>query len=370
MKNWQKNLLIWSSLIVVVGLTAFFLRHDAQLYQRPIVQIEQVTNAKASKVTDQFGNQVKQTKQTVTAKFLNTKQRHQLVHFTNTYDSSMAMSQPLTKNMQVFISKIDHNTWQVKTMKRDATWVPILVLVLGILMILMGRAGRLTGLALGINTILFTVTIYLNLALGTGFVFWLFVLFSLLAATITLGLVMGFFNPQTWVVLATVITATLLAMGIGKLVFLATNNQGLHMELMSFITQLPEPLFLAMTLVGVLGAVMDESTDMIATLFSLEEEHQHVTTKELIIAGRRVGQEIFGALSNVLFLIFIAAQIPMALLYLRNGNTMTYTYRMNMSLGMVQTLISAIGIVLTVPAGIIWFLIFRRIRQRRQEANK
>ncbi len=63
----------------------------------------------------------------------------------------------------------------------------------------------------------------------------------------------------------------------------------------------------------------------------------------------------------------MAEQIPMAILYLRNGNNWGFTYMMNMSLGMIQTLISAIGIVLTVPAGIIWVLIVRKW-QRRKEA--
>lgn len=87
----------------------------------------------------------------------------------------------------------------------------------------------------------------------------------------------------------------------------------------------------------------------------------------MIDAGRHVGQEIFGALTNVLFLIFIAAQIPMAILFLRNGNNIGYTYDMNMALGMLQTLISAIGIVLTVPAGILWVIIDSKyeMRQRR-----
>ena len=50
----------------------------------------------------------------------------------------------------------------------------------------------------------------------------------------------------------------------------------------------------------------------------------------------------------------------MAVLYLRNGNDWGFTYMMNMSLGLVQTLISAIGIVLTVPAGIMWVLLVRK----------
>ena len=56
-----------------------------------------------------------------------------------------------------------------------------------------------------------------------------------------------------------------------------------------------------------------------------------------------------GPLINVLFFIFVAETMPMALLYLRNGNSWGYTFSMNMSLGVIQSLISGIGIVLAVP---------------------
>ena len=43
---------------------------------------------------------------------------------------------------------------------------------------------------------------------------------------------------------------------------------------------------------------------------------------------------------------------------------------MNMSLGLVQTLISAIGIVLTVPAGIMWVLLVRRFTRIKTEVPR
>ena len=117
-----------------------------------------------------------------------------------------------------------------------------------------------------------------------------------------------------------------------------------------------------MTLVGVLGAVMDEATDMIATLFRSSVTSQYGTKGTSYWTSCR--SRNFGALSNTLFLIFIAEQVPMAVLYLRNGNNWGFTYTMNLSLGMIQTLISAIGIVLTTPA--IWVWILRKRQQRRQ----
>lgn len=362
-----KRILPWVILVFISLLSVIVLRHNATMYNTPIGEVTHVQTNKTGRSSDQFGNNVKTTTQRVTVKLLNTTHKGQVLTIVNTYDSAMAINQPVKPHNQIFLSRSDDATWQFKTLKRDTVWVPVMIFVLGILIISMGRAGRLTVLSLGINILLFIVTVTLDLVTDNGNIFWLFMIFSVIAAALTLGLVMGFKNRQMWVIFLTVLTATALALLISEIVFTVTKQNGLHFELMSYITQLPKPLFMAMTLVGVLGAVMDEATDMIATLFSVQKERPDMTIREIIATGRHVGQEIFGALSNTLFLIFMAEQIPMAILYLRNGNNWGFTYMMNMSLGMIQTLISAIGIVLTVPAGIIWVLIVRKW-QRRKEA--
>ena len=51
---------------------------------------------------------------------------------------------------------------------------------------------------------------------------------------------------------------------------------------------------------------------------------------------------------TVLVLIFMAEALPMTILYLRDNNTLVYTFKYTLSLGVIQSLSSAIGIVLTV----------------------
>ena len=118
---------------------------------------------------------------------------------------------------------------------------------------------------------------------------------------------------------------------------------------MEYVTQNPEPLFLAETVLGSLGAVMDESTDIIVSLAKLRKENPLISMKQLWISGRNIGKTIMGPLLNVLFMIFMADTFSMMALYLRNGNGWGYSFEMNMQLGFVQSLISGIGIVLTVP---------------------
>lgn len=94
---------------------------------------------------------------------------------------------------------------------------------------------------------------------------------------------------------------------------------------------------------------MDESTDIIASLMALKTEKPDISAKQIFKSGRQIGGEIMGPLVNVLFFIFVAETLPLALLFLKNANSWGYTFNMTMSLGVVQSLISGIGIVLTIP---------------------
>lgn len=353
--------------VVAVMLVSYIgLRHDAMFYHRQLAEVMTVQNTSTTTQHDEFNNVTQHTTQRVRIRLLNGKEKGTVTTISNSYDSSLALTQPLKPGMQIFLSSVHGgHGWQFRTMKRDATWIPLLLGMFVLVIVQMGQAGRKTVMAVVINTVLFIFTIYLSSRMNDTAVFWLFIIFSLVTAVVTLGLVMGFQQEQTWAVVITVVTTIGLSLGLAQIVFWLTHEQGLHFELMTFITQLPGPMFMAMTLVGVLGAVMDEATDMIATLYALLATNPKVTLRQLITAGRHVGQEIFGALSNVLFLIFMANEIPMTLLYLRNGNNIGYTFQMNLSLGMIQTLISAIGIVLTVPVGIFWVWVFRRRHERR-----
>ena len=62
-----------------------------------------------------------------------------------------------------------------------------------------------------------------------------------------------------------------------------------------------------------------------------------------------VGRDIMGTLVNVLFMIFIAETMPMVFLMLRNGNNWPYILDQIMNLGILQTVVSGIGIVIAVP---------------------
>lgn len=107
---------------------------------------------------------------------------------------------------------------------------------------------------------------------------------------------------------------------------------------------------------------MDEATDIVSSLYELTQHKKDLTAKQLLLSGRTMGQEIMGPLINVLVLIFIAEALPMTILYLRDNNTLAFSFEFTLSLGAIQSLMSAIGICLTVIFASLTSLVFLKKR--------
>lgn len=343
----------WLLILVVVGLGAIlFTFHNESFYQRPLARVEQVRNEKAVKQTDEFKNVDWQTKQYLKIKMLNGKYRGKKLTVTNTYSYSGAMDQRYRVGNKIFLTHVHekdgllHAT--IAGYKRDTVIVFLVWLVILLLLLMMKKQGSLALLSVVVNSILFVLAIELDLKMQAAHVLLIFGTLALIFTIVSLILILGL-TKRMLATLGATVCGTLIAMLISLLVFQLTQERGIYYESMQYVTQVPRPLFLAETLLGSLGAVMDESSDIVATIFELRQLDPTATKSQLFMAGRSVGKSIMGPLVNVLFLIFMADTFTSSLLYLKNGNSWGYTFSMNMCLGTVQSLISGIGIVLAIP---------------------
>lgn len=340
-------------ILLVIGLGALlFTFHNEAFYQRPLAKVEQVHNEKAVKQTDEFKNVDWRTKQHLRIKMLNGKYRGHVLTVTNTYSYSGAMDQRYRVGNEIFLTRVHEKNGELHATiagyKRDTVIVFLVWLVILLLLLMMRRQGSLALLSVIVNTILFMLAIELDLRMQAAHVLLIFGVLALIFTVVSLVMILGFTRRMLATLGATVF-GTLAAMLISLLVFNLTQERGIYYESMQYVTQVPRPLFLAETLLGSLGAVMDESSDIVATIFELKQLDPAATKRQLFLAGRSVGQSIMGPLVNVLFLIFMADTFTSSLLYLKNGNSWGYTFSMNMCLGTVQSLISGIGIVLAIP---------------------
>ncbi|MBU7554567.1 YibE/F family protein [Pediococcus ethanolidurans] len=350
----------WLTIILVIllgGLLCWATQHDAALYQTPVGQVIKVTNQKKVSQTDNFHNHDFSQKQLLKVRILNGHYRNKVLRVQNTFSASNAMDQAYRKNQQLFLNiqkKANHKLQGTITdLKRDTVIVFLSFLAISLLLLTMKFSGFMALLSVLLNGVLFFLAIKLDVWLQGTNILLIFGILAFVFAGLTLFLVLGK-TKQMLVTFGATILGTVGAVIVTLLVLKFTHEQGLHFEMMEYVTQNLQPVFIAETILGSLGAVMDESTDIISSLFALHRETPNITQRQLFLSGREIGKSIMGPLINVLFLIFMADTFGMMVLYLRNGDSWSYAFTMNMSLGMVQSLVSGIGIVLAIPAAS-WF---------------
>lgn len=348
----SRRLPLFIILLVIGAVALLFTSNNQRFYRRPIARVETVKAGTVQRTSDQFKNVDHEYNQTLTVRLMNTRYRGQRLQVSNTYSDSQPMDQRYHVGDQIFLTQLRKGHHQLSAnvagYKRDTVVVFLSWLVCLMLIMMMGRAGFLALASVVVNSLLFIIAIEIDLKNNGQHVLLIFGTLAVIFTVVSLLLILGPTKKMLATVAATLL-GTFLALGLSLLVFSWTHERGIYYESMQYVTQVPRPLFVAETLLGSLGAVMDESSDIIATLFELKQLNPQIGRGALFMSGRNVGKSIMGPLINVLFLIFMAETFTSSLLYIKNGNSWGYTFAMNMSLGTVQSLVSGIGIVLAVP---------------------
>ena len=337
-----------TGLLILGGILFWGVNHDEGIYRQPIFKVTRVRMMNRNPTNDEFHNKDHQTDQKLTGVLMNGKHRGR--HFTiqNQYTDSSAMDRKYHRGEEAFLVLHHHlNRSTIKNYKRDVPIILLAYLAISLLLIFLRISGLTALLSIVVNAVLFILAVFINGRTQGTKVLWLFGGLAFVFSALTLWLILGR-SRQMLITFASTIVGTISALLISLWVFKLTNEDGIHYESMQYVTQLPQPLFLAESLIGSLGAVMDESTDIVSSLFALVREQPKITRGQIFLSGRNIGKSIMGPLINVLFFIFMGSALPLTLLFLKNGNSWGYSFTMNMSLGVVQSLISAIGIVLAV----------------------
>ena len=336
------------ALVILGGVIWFGVNHDERLYQQPIFKVEKTRTVHRNRTVDEFHNHDQQTTQRLSGIIMNGRNRGRKLTLTNQYSRAQAMDRCYRAGEEAFLV-IHHNFHRstIKNYKRDVPIVMLTYLAISLLLVLLQSSGMTAILSIVINAVLFVLAVTINGKTSGTKVLMLFGGLAVIFSAVTLFLILGP-SRQMLITFASTIIGTGTALLISLLVFKLTHEHGIHYESMQYVTQLPQPLFLAESLIGSLGAVMDESTDITSSLFALVREQPRISRGQIFGSGRRIGKSIMGPLINVLFFIFMGSALPLTLLFLKNGNSWGYSFTMNMSLGVVQSLISAIGIVLAV----------------------
>ncbi|QNQ81716.1 YibE/F family protein [Lactobacillus sp. PV012] len=354
-KKYRWSLVIFLVGIIITGIVYFTTAFSSQ----PIGEI--ITKPKDSlinKTEDSYQNKDELRQQTFKIRILNGKNKGKVYLVENEYAKSQVITQKYYSHQRVIVAFLKGKA-KVLSPKRDWVFCLALTVVVSLMFAIMGKSAKMLLLSLLLNAIIFYYVVKLDIATNGVKVLWIYSLASIIFTFLSLVLAQGFSKKMVVTFVATLL-GVFVAFGLSYVIMKLTNESGMKYEAVEYATQDPRTIFLAQSLLGVLGAVMDEATDIVSSLYNLSCHKLNLTLKELVLSGRTLGQEIMGPLINVLVLIFMAEALPMAILYLRDNNTLKYTFEFALSLGIIQSLISAIGIVLTVVFATLCSTVFLR----------
>lgn len=321
--------------------TDIYSKHDVA-----VITDSAIKDTLVEKSKDVYDNKDETRKQVLHLKVLSGEYKGRTFKTVNYYYPSQLITQKFRAKQRIFIN-IKHNDPAIQTPKRD--WVLVLALtVMTTLMIAVSGKDAIRLIAsMALSWVLFYLVIMTDIKLNGSYIVLLFGLADIVFSFFSLLIVQGF-NKKMLVTWAATLLGVFVSFALCYIIMRLTGESEIKYETGDYATQDPRGIFLAQTLLGILGAVMDEATDIISSLYELVQTKKDLSAKQLIESGRTMGQEIMGPLINVLVLIFMSEALPLTIIYLRDNNTLSSTFGFTLSLGVTQSVISAIGIVLTV----------------------
>ncbi|USS84656.1 YibE/F family protein [Fructilactobacillus myrtifloralis] len=109
----------------------------------------------------------------------------------------------------------------------------------------------------------------------------------------------------------------------------------------------------AMTILSCLGAVAEAAVAVATGLVELEDHDATISDQQLIRTGMRVGQEIVGTAFNTLFFGFYGELLGLFIWFARLHYTLGMIINDKIFVAeLIMTIISAIGVILTIPVTI------------------
>ncbi|SNV61085.1 membrane spanning protein [Staphylococcus simiae] len=350
---------------IIYVCSIIFTLFNTSLYHQPIGKVTQVEHLSTTSTTDDQHNHDTKYKTKLTLNVLNGHFKGQTTNIEHDYVKSQADSEAFNKGDKVLLHISDKLTdADIIEKKRDTLTVTITGLFLLTVLIVGRKVGLQSILSLMINTIAVLTAIYIHITFSNTNLFLLMTMAMVCSTVITLLLVTGW-HARTVITIISTIAGTMLAIGLTELVIALTGGQGIKYETMNFLSLPPKDIFLASVLIGSLGAIMDVAITIASGMHEILQRTPNISKTRWALAGRHIGQDIMGTMTNILLFSYLSGSLPMFLIYLKNANTLTYTISMNWSLEIVRALTGGIGIVLTIPITIVLMELGETLRRAR-----
>lgn len=351
-------------IILLVGIIATcFVYNDAFLYDATIGKVISVENEFSHEEEGVNGEIESYYDQTLEVLILNGKYKGNSIDISNTYTSSGVNDERYRKGTQLLIAlNSSGDGGSILEKKRDVYVVLFFVAFIFLLVLVSGKHGAVVTVSFIINLILLVFSLkiydsYGNLLKVTMVVMLLFSVLTLLFA--------GGLHKKTFAAILSTLLTVLMCSGIYMLTM--KTSERIPYEMMDYVVNSKDlaDLFLAGTLMGSLGAVMDVSISIAAGVSEVVSKTEGITVRALVSSIREMGYDIMGTMINVLFFTYLSGTIPILVLKIKNGYTLYHLVRFQLVFETICFLIGAIGIVLAIPvSGFFTFMFLGDVRRR------
>ncbi|WP_461811409.1 YibE/F family protein [Faecalimonas sp.] len=348
---------------LIVILFVFF---DASLYKTPIVKITEIRTEEKEKEEGTRGGEEIHYRQFLKGIVLNGEYKKERIQLKNEYAESEVTSQKYKKYDRVFVEireKSNALSGNIKGLKRDTGIAGLLGLMILLLLIVTKKQGLMT-----IFTVVVNSTIYM-----IGFAFFLngkdvLKICNIMVLAFSIGtlLLLNGVNKRT---LASIIsTLCVLAVIMGLFHLVMSNLGETDYASMEYLGSLENPseLFEAEVMLAGLGAIMDVTATISATLGELVRKRPSIRWKQLFRSGREVGYDIMGTMISVLLFTFGCGLIPTFLIRMNNEISFLTIAKLNIPFEICRFLIESIGIVIAIPISIFISVSLLKMKRRRE----
>lgn len=345
-----------------------FVSSDAWLYKMPIVKITEVRNEEEAKEDGTRGGKEIHYRQFLKGIILNGEHKRKTIQLKNEYAVSEVTTQKYEKYDKVFVEireKANALSGNIKGLKRDTGVATLLGLMVLLLLIVTKKQGLRTIFTVGVNIAIYMV----------GFAFFLngkdvLKICNIMVLAFTIGtlLLLNGVNRKTLASILSTLCVLAVIMGLFHLVMSrAGETDYAAMEYLGSLDN-PSELFEAEVMLAGLGAIMDVTVTISATLGELVRKRPSIRWKELFRSGREVGYDIMGTMISVLLFTFGCGLIPTFLIRMNNDISFLTIAKLNIPFEICRFLIESIGIVIAIPISIFVASSLLKIRRREEAA--
>lgn len=347
LKSHKKQIVTLLVLLLLGVAGILFVQNDESLYEETIGRVTKVEETIEYDIMSTSGIEENLYLQKLTVLLQNGEKKGTIIQVTNRCSDTGINDNRYKVKDQLFIRFTSQGDPYIDGVKRDGFLAVAVVCFLILLFLVGGKRGFPTVLSvlLNIGISIFAVN---RLIQGESFL-----VFALLVTTlfvlVTLPLAGGIGKKSLAGICGTLIS-TVVAMLLAVLVIFALEEEGLNYELMDFLTFTNErELFLVQILLGALGAVMDISITMSASVSELCRQNPAISRSALVKSGTAIGADVMGTMLNVLFFTYMSGSIPLMILWMKNQVSLEHIITRYLPLEIARAATGAISIVVSIP---------------------